>query len=64
MLPYREMPTPFQIKMLYDGECPLCSREAAWLKKRDKNGALAFEDISAPGFDPAKYGLTREEVRS
>lgn len=28
------------------------------LRRRDRNGALDFDDIAAPGFDPAKYGLT------
>ena len=48
--------------MLYDGECPLCSREAAWLMRKDTSGRLAFEDISKPDFDPGKYGLSRAEV--
>ena len=52
----------WRFKMLYDGECPLCQREAAFLRRRDRHGWLAFEDITAPGFDPAVYGLTREEL--
>jgi predicted DCC family thiol-disulfide oxidoreductase YuxK len=34
----------------------------AWLKRRDRSGNLELEDIAALGFDPARYGLTREEV--
>ena len=52
----------WRFKMLYDGECPLCQREAAFLRRRDRHGWLAFEDITAPGFDPAVYGLTREAL--
>lgn len=50
-------------KVLYDGQCPFCRREARWLQRRDRRGCLAFEDISAPGFNPQSYGLTLEEVQ-
>jgi predicted DCC family thiol-disulfide oxidoreductase YuxK len=52
----------WHFKLLYDGECPLCQREARWLQSRNRRGLLAFEDISAPGFDPALYHTTREEL--
>ena len=48
----------WRIKMLYDGQCPLCSREVAILRRRNRLGKIAFEDIAAPGFDPSRYGLT------
>jgi predicted DCC family thiol-disulfide oxidoreductase YuxK len=48
--------------MLFDGQCPLCSREVAMLKKRNARGLIAFEDIAEPGFDPAVYGLTMPQV--
>ena len=54
----------WQLKLLYDGECPFCRREVEWLKRRDRHGHLAFEDISELGFSPAKYHLTPEEVQS
>jgi predicted DCC family thiol-disulfide oxidoreductase YuxK len=52
----------WRFKLLYDGECPMCRREARFLEKRNHNGLLAFEDITAPGFDPAVYGTTHEEL--
>jgi len=39
--------------LYFDGLCPLCVREAAWLRGRDRHGRLRFVDIAAPGFDPA-----------
>jgi predicted DCC family thiol-disulfide oxidoreductase YuxK len=51
-----------RFRLFYDSECPICRREVAWLKRRDRSGNLELEDIAAPGFDPAPYGLTREEV--
>jgi predicted DCC family thiol-disulfide oxidoreductase YuxK len=52
----------WRFKLLYDGECPLCRREARFLGNRNRNGSLVFEDISAPEFDPAVYHKTREEL--
>jgi predicted DCC family thiol-disulfide oxidoreductase YuxK len=49
-------------KLLYDGECPFCRREVEFLKRFDRKCDLILEDITAVGFDPARYGLTREEV--
>ncbi len=55
-------PTAWDIKMLFDGECPLCRREIAFLERRNGRGRLALEDIAAPGFDPATYGLDQAAV--
>jgi predicted DCC family thiol-disulfide oxidoreductase YuxK len=52
---------PFRI--LYDGECPLCKREADLLRRMDRGrGRLELEDIAAPEFDASKYGLTFDAV--
>jgi predicted DCC family thiol-disulfide oxidoreductase YuxK len=48
----------WEIRVLFDGDCPLCRREIALLRRRDAGrGRIAFEDISAPGFDASRYGL-------
>ncbi len=52
----------WRFKLLYDGECPLCRREADFLRRRNRHGALAFEDIAAPDFDANIYHTTREEL--
>ncbi len=54
--------TPPRITLLYDAACPLCSREVRAMNRFNTRGNLLLEDISAPGFDPARYGLTKEEV--
>jgi predicted DCC family thiol-disulfide oxidoreductase YuxK len=51
-----------EFKLLYDGQCPFCRREAYWLQRRDRHHRLMLEDISSPGFDPARYGVTQQEV--
>jgi predicted DCC family thiol-disulfide oxidoreductase YuxK len=54
---------PWQIRVLYDGDCPLCSREVRFLERRDRGrGRIEFEDIAGPGFDPGTYGLETGEV--
>ena len=51
------MATRPEFTLLYDGDCPLCSREVAMLRRRDRGrGALALVDIAEPGFDAARYG--------
>ena len=52
----------WRFKLLYDGDCPLCQREARFLQRRNRNGRLAFENIASRGFDPSVYGTTREEL--
>jgi predicted DCC family thiol-disulfide oxidoreductase YuxK len=40
---------PWQIRVLYDGDCPLCSREIRFLERRDRGrGRIQFEDIAHP----------------
>lgn len=47
----------WDIKMLYDGDCPLCMREVDMLKKRDKGvNKIAFVDISSEFYTPENNG--------
>ncbi len=48
-------------QLLYDGACPVCSREVLWLYRR-RPDAIEAVDISLEGFDAAAYGLTVEQV--
>ncbi len=56
------MPDCYDIKVLFDGECPVCRREIDLLKRLDRRNRIATEDISALGFDPGRFGLTFPEV--
>ena len=52
-----------EITVLHDGECPLCAREVALLRRLDRGrGRVAFEDIAAPGFDADHPGCTQAEL--
>ena len=57
-----EIKNNWEFKLLYDGDCPFCRREAEWLRRRDRAGRLALENIAAPGFDPTRFGLTQTQV--
>jgi predicted DCC family thiol-disulfide oxidoreductase YuxK len=55
--------TPWQVRVLYDGKCPLCAREIAMLRRVDAGrGRIDFEDIAAPAFDARRYGRTQHEL--
>lgn len=48
------------LTILYDGGCPLCVREVAFLRRRDQRLSpqaprLAFVDIDAADYDPQTY---------
>jgi predicted DCC family thiol-disulfide oxidoreductase YuxK len=51
-----------RFKLLYDGDCPFCRREIEWLRRLDRGGCLAFEDIAAVDFDPSLYGRTLDDL--
>ncbi|WP_315787294.1 DUF393 domain-containing protein [Fischerella sp. JS2] len=47
----------WQIKLLYDGQCPLCLREVNFLQKRDAGrGLVAFVDIADDDYTPEANG--------
>jgi predicted DCC family thiol-disulfide oxidoreductase YuxK len=51
----REQP---QIRVLFDGDCPLCAREMRALARLDRGrGRIAFLDIASASFDPTPYGV-------
>lgn len=53
----------WQVRVLYDGECPLCAREIRMLERLDAGrGRIDFEDIAAPEFDADRYGLRFDDV--
>ncbi|KZV39686.1 hypothetical protein F511_22711 [Dorcoceras hygrometricum] len=54
----------WKIKMLYDGECPLCMREVNMLLERNKSyGSIKFVDISSDSYRAEdNQGLAYETV--
>jgi predicted DCC family thiol-disulfide oxidoreductase YuxK len=58
--PQRTSPGEPEIRLLFDGACPLCRREVGLLRRLDRGrGRIGFEDIAAPDFAAAAYGAER-----
>ncbi len=52
------MPKPqFPLRIFFDGQCPLCSREIKHYLTLDHEGRLIPVDIAAPDFQAQSYGL-------
>lgn len=56
------MEPEFEIEAFFDGDCPLCAREIAMLRRWDRAGKIRFTDISAPDFDPTNTGVSFETL--
>jgi predicted DCC family thiol-disulfide oxidoreductase YuxK len=49
----------FDVEVFHDGDCPLCAREIALLRRLDRGrGRIRFTDIAAADFDAAAVGTT------
>lgn len=60
---HTEMPSKSLMTVLYDGQCPICSREIAWLRNRAAD-QLRFQDVYADGFDPTPLGVSLNDLLS
>ena len=60
--PRAEPKSEFEIELLFDGDCPLCAREVAFLRRRRHADRVRWTDIAARDFDPARHGLTHDDV--
>lgn len=54
--------TNIVFEVFFDGDCPLCMREIALLRRLDRRGRIAFTDIADPAFDPTPTGRTYEQL--
>jgi len=51
-----------ELTILFDGLCPICAREIAFMRRRDRHGRLGFIDIAAAEFDPQDWGLSTPQA--
>lgn len=56
------MTNPYEFILFYDGHCPICRKEVAWLKFKNKQGKLGFQDINDVGFKPENYGKSFDDL--
>lgn len=54
----------FALRVYFDGDCPLCSKEIALLRKLDRQSRISFVDIAAPEFSAEALGTTQEKLMS
>ena len=54
----------FDVRVYFDGACPLCVRECQFLRRRDRRQRIQFVDIAEPGFDPQGIGVSWEQLMS
>lgn len=54
----------WQVKLLFDGACPLCVREVNFLKRKDRDrNLISFVDIAADDYNPDdNAGISFEEA--
>ena len=50
------------IEMFHDGDCPLCSREVALLRRLDRKQRIKFTNIAAESFNPTDFGKSLDEL--
>lgn len=48
--------------LYFDSDCPICRREASWLKQRDKNNRLELSDINTISDADLPAGITRDAL--
>ena len=51
-----------KLTIFFDGGCPLCNREVAFLESRNKEGFLKFIDINTDLSFELEYGITYKQA--
>jgi predicted DCC family thiol-disulfide oxidoreductase YuxK len=51
----------WEIQVFFDGDCPVCRREVAFLRTLHRGRRILYTDIAAAEFDPAHWGKARSE---
>lgn len=59
------MTESWRLRVFFDGECPLCKREIAFVRRLDEGrGRVDLVDLSAPDFDASEYGLDQATIEA
>lgn len=57
-----KMAADFEVEVFFDGACPLCRREIAWLRRWDRDARIRFTDIAHNDFDAATAGVSHDQL--
>ena len=49
------------IEVFFDGDCPLCTKEIAFLRRQDRRHRIRFTDITAGDFRADSFGLKHSD---
>ena len=52
----------WDFEVFFDGECPLCKREIAMIRRQDCNNRIRFTDITDKSFVPKELGTTMNDL--
>ena len=56
--------TSWDVEVFFDGDCPLCVREIAMLRKLDRKHRIRFTDIADKSFDATTIGTDYASLMS
>jgi predicted DCC family thiol-disulfide oxidoreductase YuxK len=54
--------TQYPLTVFFDGACPICTREIAFMRRLDRRRQLEFCDFSAQEYDVASRGFSIEDL--
>lgn len=52
----------WDFEVFFDGECPMCKREIAMIRRQDRNNRIRFTDITEDSFAPKELGKTMNDL--
>ncbi len=52
----------YPLTVFFDGACPICDREIAFMRRLDKRLLLIFCDFSRPNYDPTSIDISPIEL--
>ena len=58
----QSVPADWQLQVFFDGDCPLCQREIALLRRWDRRQRIWFTDIAAEDFRSEQWGRSYSEL--
>lgn len=53
-----------ELTLFYDGSCPICKKEVAWLKRLNTAQKLSLQDINVTNFNADQYNLSHKELHA